>query len=81
MPKFMDYHEDLELSPEAVEHITQGARDGTTDAFGVRQVELYYNSDGRVYCLLDGPDEEAIRNHHAALSVPCGAVHQVNSLF
>jgi len=33
-----------------------------------------------VYCLLDGPDEQAIRDHHAAAGVPCGDVHQVDSL-
>jgi hypothetical protein len=30
--------------------------------------------------LLDGPDEDAIRKHHAALGVPCGDVHRVNGL-
>ena len=53
---------------------------GATDEFGVRQVELFHNADGKVYCLLEGPDEEAIRQHHAALNVPCGDVHQVDSL-
>jgi hypothetical protein len=46
----------------------------------VRQLELYYNTEGNVYCLLDGPDEEAIRQHHAALGVPCGDVHPVSVL-
>jgi hypothetical protein len=46
----------------------------------VRQIELYHNAGGKVYCLLDGPDEEAIRQHHAALGVPCGDVHRVDSL-
>jgi hypothetical protein len=46
----------------------------------VRQIELYHNADGKVYCLLEGPDEEAIRNHHEALNVPCGDVHRVDSL-
>jgi hypothetical protein len=46
----------------------------------VRQVELFHNADGKVYCLLEGPDEEAIRQHHAALDVPCGEVHQVDGL-
>jgi hypothetical protein len=34
----------------------------------------------QVYCLPAGPGEEAIRQHHAALGVPCGDVHQVDSL-
>jgi hypothetical protein len=81
MPRFMDYHDDLQLPAEAVEQIAQGARDGATDEFGVRQIELYYNADGKVYCLLEAPSEEAVRQHHAALDVPCGDVHPVNSLF
>lgn len=80
MPLFMDYHDDLKLPPEAVDQIAQGTREKETDEFGVRQVELYHNSDGKVYCLLDGPDEEAIRKHHAALDVPCGHVHRVEGV-
>lgn len=80
MPRFMDYHDDLKLPPQAIEQIAQQTRDGATDEFGVRQVELFYNADGKVYCLLDGPDEEAIRKHHAALRVPCGDIHQVEGL-
>jgi hypothetical protein len=80
MPRFMDSHEDLKLPADAIAQIAQDARNGTADQFGVRQVELYHNPEGKVYCLLDGPDEEAIRRHHAALGVPCGDVHEVNSI-
>ena len=80
MPQFMDYHDDLKLPQEAIENLTQATRDHATDEFGVRQVELYHNADGKVYCLLEGPDEQAIRDHHAALDVPCGDVHEVQSL-
>jgi uncharacterized protein DUF4242 len=80
MPRFMDYHDDLKLPQEAIDQIAQGTRDGVTDEFGVRQVELFHNTDGKVYCLLEGQDEEAIRKHHAALHVQCGDVHEVDSL-
>jgi Protein of unknown function (DUF4242) len=80
MPLFMDYHDDLKLPAEAIQQISQETRDHAADKFGVRQVELYHNADGKVYCLLEGPDEQAVRDHHAALGVPCGDVHQVNSL-
>jgi len=80
MPRFMDFHDDLKLPPGAIEQLAEGAREGASDEFGVRQVELYYNADGKVYCLHEGPDEEAVRRHHAALDVPCGDVHEVNSL-
>jgi Protein of unknown function (DUF4242) len=80
VPTFMDFHEDLRLPPEAVEDIGRGARAGESDEFGVRQVELYHNDQGKVYCLLDAPDEDAVRKHHEALGVPCGDVHRVASL-
>ncbi len=80
MPRFMDFHEDLKLPGEAIEQIAQGTRDGATDRFGVRQVELYHNADGKVYCLLEGPDEDAIRKHHEAIGVSCGEVHRVDGV-
>ena len=80
MPRFMDFHDDLQLPPEAIEQIAQGTRDGVSDQFGVRQIELYHNADGKVYCLLDAPDAEAVRSHHAALGVPCGEVHEVSGI-
>ena len=77
----MDFHCDLNLSHEAIDEIAQKARDGATDDFGVRRVELYHNTtDHKVYCPLEGPDEDAIRKHHAALDLPCDDVHHVNIL-
>ncbi len=80
MPRFMDYHDDLKLPDEAIAQIADDTRNGRADQFGVRQVELYHNAEGHVYCLLDGPDEEAIRNHHAALGMDCGVVHRVDGI-
>lgn len=80
MPRFMDYHDDLKLSDDAIAMLAEGTRNETADEFGVRQVELYYNSEGKVYCLLEGPDAESIRKHHEALHVPCGDVDEVQSL-
>jgi hypothetical protein len=80
MPTFMDFHEDLKLPDEAVRQITKETKEHKVDKFGVRQVELFHNPDGKVYCLLEAPDEEAVRHHHAALGVPCGDVHEVKSL-
>ncbi len=80
MPQFMDFHDDLKLPQEAIASIGEGTRNGAVDQFGVRQVELFHNADGKVYCLLEGPDEQAIRDHHAALDVPCGDVHQISGV-
>jgi hypothetical protein len=80
MPKFMDFHDDLQLSAADIEQLRSQTETGTADEYGVRQLELYYNSGGKAYCLLEGPDEEAIRQHHAALDVPCGEVNKVETL-
>jgi hypothetical protein len=80
MARFMDFHEDLQLPADAIAQLAEDARNARADQFAVRQIELYHNAEGKVYCVLDGPDAEAIRAHHAALGVPCGDVHQVDSL-
>jgi hypothetical protein len=80
MARFMDFHDDLKLPADAINELTQDTKDGKTDQFGVRQVELYHNADGKVYCLLEAPDAEAVRRHHEALGLSCGDVHEVNGL-
>ena len=80
MPRLMDFHENLRLPADAIAQVTDDTRRERADEFGVRQVELYHNADGQVYSLLDGPDEDAIRKHHAALGVDCGAVHRVDGI-
>jgi hypothetical protein len=80
MALFIDFHENLKLPAEAIAQIAEDTRNAKADQFGVRQVELYHNPEGQVYCLLEGPDEDAIRKHHAALGVPCGDLHPVDSL-
>jgi hypothetical protein len=80
MPQFMDFHQDLKLPAEGIDQIADDTRHGRADQFGVRQLELYHNDEGAVFCLLEGPDEDAIRRHHAALDVPCGDVHRVDGL-
>jgi hypothetical protein len=81
MPQFMDFHDDLKLSTEAIEQIRQEAKEAKSDDFGVQQVELFHNHDGNVYCLLEAPDADAVRKHHEALGLPCGDVHEVSGLF
>jgi Protein of unknown function (DUF4242) len=80
MPLFMDFHDDLKLPREGIAQIAEDAHAHRADRFGVRQVELYHNADGKVYCLLEAPDAEAVRKHHAALGVDCGPVHQVDGI-
>ena len=80
MPQFMDFHDDLKLPDQAIQQITQDTKDKRADEFGVRQVELFHNTDGKVYCLLEAPNAEAVRKHHEVLGVPCGDVHEVSGI-
>ena len=54
MPTFMDFHDDLKLPEEAVRQITKETEEDKVDKFGVRQVELFHNPEGKVYCLSRG---------------------------
>jgi hypothetical protein len=80
MPQFMDFHTDLKLPQEAIDDIAKGAEAGTADEFGVRQLELYHNANGKVYCLLEAPNEQAVRDHHAALGVHVGDIDEVTGI-
>lgn len=80
MPQFMDFHEDLKLPPAVVAQIADDTSAGRSDQFGVRQIDLFHNDEGKVYCLLEAPDTAAVRAHHAALGVDCGEVHEVTGL-
>ena len=76
----MDFHNDLKLSKDAVRQIQEDARANKADQFGVRQIDLFHNEHGHVYCLLEAPNAEAVRKHHEAMGVPCGNVHEVDSI-
>jgi len=80
MPKFMDFHDDLALPSETIEQLRKETIDGAVDEFGVRQIELFHNPSGKVYCLLEAPNATAVRSHHAALGISCGDVHEVSGL-
>lgn len=80
MPQFTDCRDDLTLPGEAIAQIADDTRHQRADELGVRQAELHYTPEGKVYCLLEAPDEEAVRKHRAALGVDCGAVHWVKGV-
>lgn len=80
MPKFMDYHADLKLPADAIRMLGEAAASGTYDQFQSRQLEVFYNTDGKVFCLVEAPNEEAVRQRHTSMGVDCGDVHKVRSL-
>lgn len=46
----------------------------------MRPVDFFYNSDGKMCCLLEAPDEEAVRRHHDDLYLSWGDVPPVSSI-
>jgi hypothetical protein len=76
----MDVHQDLKPPAKGIAHSPDHNRHARAGQFGVGQPEPYHDAEGAVCCLLDGPDGQAIRHHHAAPGVPCSDVHQVDSL-
>ena len=44
----------------------------------MRQVELFHNPQGQVYCLLDGPGEDVIRKHHGTAAA-CAVAGRIGS--
>jgi hypothetical protein len=78
MPKFIDFHPNITMTSEDVAQLRAETQSGKVDEFGVRQIELFYSPDGKgVYCVLEAPDEEAVRKHHGG---NCGDVVKVESL-
>jgi hypothetical protein len=76
----MDFHEDLKLPQETIDQVEKDAKNRKSDEFGLRQVELFHNADGHVYCLLEAAYAAAVRSRHAALGIACGDVHEVSGL-
>jgi hypothetical protein len=76
----MDFHDRVNLPGEVIAQLTTDADDHHTDQFGVRSIELYPTANGMVYCLLEAPDEEAVRRHHEALGVHCAEVYLVERI-
>ena len=78
MPKFMDFHPKVQMSPEGIAQLRADTKSQKVDEFGVRQLEFFYSPEGKgVYCLLEAPDEEAVRKHHGG---ECGEVILVESM-
>ena len=49
MPKFMDFHPNLILTLDMIRNLAEETKVGRHDQFKVRQLELFYSADGKVY--------------------------------
>ena len=80
MARYIDFHSGMRLPQEALSQIAEEARGGKRDQYGVRTLDVFYNPEGKVFCYLEGPSEESIRQHHAAAGIECHEVTQVECL-
>jgi len=50
------------------------------DEFGVSHRDILYSEpDDKIFCILDAPNAEAVRKHHAKAGITCDFVEEVKS--
>jgi Protein of unknown function (DUF4242) len=76
---FIDRHLAETVSDEAFARALLEAEEHRVDAHGVLVVGHWLES-GRVYCVLEASDAQAVRKQHAALGLPCDDLHEVEPL-
>jgi hypothetical protein len=78
MAIFFDFHSAGEVSVEAVRQCFADARRGGPDRSGCRPLDFYLALPGSVYCVLEAPNEAAVRQFHADRAMPCSVVRPVD---
>ena len=77
MPRFLDAHSMKDFDEETL----QKAQNLPIDEFGVKHLNILYNSEAdKVYCLLDAPNKEAVEKHHEnKYAVKCKWIMEVKT--
>ncbi len=76
MPKYIDTHELGAVAPSDLQEL----QNAPPDEFGMTHHDILFNTaENRVYCVLNAPDAEAVRKHHAQFGIQCDWIHEVNS--
>ena len=76
MPKFIDAHE---MKPFTADELNK-LQTAPADEFGVTHHDILFSEkDNKIYCVLDGPNTEAIEKHHAKAGIKCDWIHEVKS--
>ena len=74
MPVFLDVHK-VPFSEANLKELCMSP----VDEFGVSHVNLFYNKDtGICFCLLEGPDMDAIEKHHEKVNIKCEWIKEVS---
>ena len=76
MPKFIDSHP---MTPFTADELKK-LQNAPADEFGVTHHDILFSEEeDKIYCVLDGPDADAIHKHHAKAGISCDYVHEVSS--
>ena len=79
MPTFIDRHA-LTAVPSAVRHqLRLEVLHGLVDASGAVPLG-HWLEDGYLYCVVEVPAQDALRQHHAARGLSCDDVHPIGGL-
>ncbi len=76
MPKYMDTHTMGSITEETLRKL----QTAPTDEFGVTHHDILFSKDDdKIWCVLDAPNEEAVRQHHEKAEVHVDWVREVKS--
>ena len=72
----MDSHALKGTKPETLEKLQNEPK----DEFGVKHLNLIYSeNEDRMYCVLEAPNKEAVKNHHDKLGYKCDFIMEVDT--
>lgn len=81
MPTFTDWHMASELDDNRRRELQERVRSREPDEHGVVDPGIIFDRDAdRMYCILDAPDEDAVRRHHQDVGVPLETVHRADTI-
>ena len=76
MPKFIDQHEMGNLTGDMLRNLQKEPE----DEFGVTHHDILFNKEtNKVFCVLNAPNEEAVKKHHEKAGITCDSVVRIES--
>lgn len=81
MPIFIDWHKAEEIAPDLRETVKRNIASGTPDAHGVIDRGVVLDREQRrMFCILEAPDEEAVRKHHHDAGIEVERIHRAEAI-
>jgi hypothetical protein len=76
MPRYLDVHPLGNFSEETLKKLQASPK----DEFGITHVNLIFNKEeDKFFCILDGPNKEAVQKHHQKAGLECDWVMEVKT--